>query len=273
MKVKIVTGALALVGFLGLAGCANLNANASTPQKSASIQQAQFTPQQEQEISAIVAKTLINNPTILVQSIQALKQQQSQAMNQQATNAILSNAAVLISDPLSPVIGNANAPVTLIEFYDYQCAYCHQAFPVVEQIISAYPDVRVVFKEFPIFGKTSIYAAKMSLASYQQGKFEVFHNALFNSGLMEGQLTEKDVDAIANKSGIDMAAAKAFITSDKAQAELNQNQALAGNLGAQGTPDFIVLPTSQNPDQTKITYLQGAVPVEDLEQAIKKVLN
>lgn len=271
--VKKLTIALCMVTAVGLTGCANVPASNSGAARQSASQAAEFTPAQQQEISEIVAKTLINNPSILVQSVQALKQQQTQVVNQQAINAIVSNAGALVADSGSPSIGDPNAPVTVIEFFDYQCAYCHQAFPTVQSILSQYPNVRVVFKELPIFGGASTYAAEMSLAAFNQDKFEVFHDALFNSGLMEGQLTKKDVDRIAQESGIDLSAAKTFITSAEAQNELSQNQTLASQLGAQGTPDFVVMPTTKTPDQTKVSFLPGAVPLQALSQAIQTASN
>ena len=116
-SIKKMTMVACAVTLFGLTGYLQANESAGTAQ--APVQTEQFTPAQQQEIAAIVAKTLISNPSILVQSVQALKQQQAQMSNQTAINAIVSNAAALVADPVSPSIGNQNAPITLIEFFDY----------------------------------------------------------------------------------------------------------------------------------------------------------
>lgn len=231
--------------------------------------EAQFTPAQEAAISSIVAKTLINNPSILVETVAALKVQQQQLVNQEVDAAILKNIEALTEDPNSPAVGKKEASVTVIEFFDYQCAYCHQSFPAVQAILQDDPNVKVIYKEFPIFGAASTYAAKMSLAANLQGRFAPFDSALFQSGLMEGQLTQQAVDEIAVKAGVNLTLANKEIDGNPAlQAELNQNQFLANAFGMRGTPDFIVMPNSPDPSARIVTFLPGAVSEETLKAAI-----
>ena len=230
---------------------------------------AAFTPAQEAAISNIVAKTLINNPSILVETVEALKVQQEAIMNQNVNAAIVKNRDMLTADPNSPVVGKADAPVIIIEFFDYQCAYCHQAFPAIQAVIHDHPNVKVVYKEFPIFGNASVYAAKMSLAANMQGRFEPFNTGLFESGLMEGQLTPKAVNEIAETAEVNIQVAMDEIQHNASfQEELNQNQFLASVFGMRGTPDFIVMPNSPNPSAMAITFLPGAVSEETLNSAI-----
>jgi protein-disulfide isomerase len=212
----------------------------------------------------------MNNPQILVNVVNKLHQQQAAAAQQVAISIIVKNAAVLTGAFISPSIGSTNAKTVVVEFMDYQCSYCHQDYPVVKALIAAHPDVKFVFKEFPVFGATSIYAAGMAMAAQQQGKFEAYHNALFETGLMEGQLTNKAVDQVATKVGINLTQAKAWISTSSVSQELARNQSLASQLGIQGTPDFIVMPNSANPDPGKITFLPGAVSGSVLENAINQ---
>ncbi len=229
-----------------------------------------FNQDQEKAIEVLVAKTLIQNPQILVEAVQSLKAQQEQMQNQQAIQAVQKNAKALALDSTSPTVGGDKAPVTVVEFFDYQCSFCHQAAPVVEQLMKQDPNVRFVFKELPIFGGASKYAAEMSLAAYQQGKFEAFHHALFESDLMEGRLTNPAVDQMAKQVGVNLQTAATYIQSQAVSDELNQNKSLAQALGINGTPDFVVMPTAQTPDITKTSFLLGAVSADELTQAIKK---
>lgn len=229
-----------------------------------------LTTAQQAQVASIVQSTLMNNPQILVDVVNKLHQQQLAAAQQAAISVIAKNAAVLIGTFISPSIGASNAKTVVIEFMDYQCSYCHQDYPVVKALIAAHPEVKFVFKEFPVFGASSTYAAGMAIAAEQQGKFEAYHNALFDTGLMEGQLTNKAVDQVAVKVGINLTQAKAFISTSSVTQELAKNQSLASQLGIQGTPDFIVMPNSASPDPSKITFLPGAVSGSVLENAINQ---
>lgn len=250
---------------LALAGLAYAD---TAPISNASMAQSNFTEQQKQEIAAIVANTLINNPGILVEAVDKLHQQQATAMQQQAISNILQNSNTLLNNAISPFVGSSDAKVVVIEFMDYQCVYCHQDYPVIKSLMSTHPEVKFVFKEFPIFGDVSKYAAEMALAAAAQGKFEAYHNALFATGLMEGQLKTSDVDQVARQVGMDLNVAKTFMTQASVSAELSTNQTLATSMGMQGTPDFIVMPNSVTANPAKITFLPGAVSSQVIEQAI-----
>ncbi len=259
LKVGALASAMGVLS--GLAGCASPQAVPTAPPQP-------FSPAQEQAISAIVAKTLINNPSILLQTVQALKAQQANTANQQALSAISKNASNLLNDEASPFIGPENASVVVIEFFDYQCVYCHQVYPEVKSLIAAYPNVKFIFKEFPIFGASSEYAAKMSIVAFELNKFESFHNALFDTGLMEGKLTPDAVDKVAAQVGINLSQAKTMMQGLSVSGELSRNQYLAQQLGIGGTPDFVVMPNSTTVNPGKVTFLPGAVPAQALTQAI-----
>ena len=81
----------------------------------------------------------------------------------------------MFRDPDSPVGGNPSGDVTLVEFFDYNCPYCKMMAPLIAQAESVDPQLRIVYKEFPILGAGSVYAAKAALAANKQGKYEAFH--------------------------------------------------------------------------------------------------
>jgi protein-disulfide isomerase len=138
----------------------------------------------------------------------------------------------------------------------------------MKALIAAHPNVKFIFKELPIFGPSSVYAAKMSVAAFESNKFEAFHNALFDTGLMEGKLTPAAVDQVAQKAGINLKQAKVMMQGLSVSGELSRNQYLAQQLEIGGTPDFVVMPNSVTPAISKITFLPGAVHQQALEQAI-----
>ena len=124
-----------------------------------------------------------------------------------AASAALADQDALLNDPTSPV-QHAKGDVAVIQFFDYQCIYCAKVAPTVEQFISQNPNVRFIYKEWPIFGSrwaTSLDAAKTGLQIYQQKGAEAYltyHNGIYSTGHNEGKLTAADVaqmvfDAVA----------------------------------------------------------------------------
>lgn len=107
----------------------------------------------------------------------------------------------LLRDPASPVSGNLNSDVTVIEFFDYRCGYCKRVANAVTQLQRDDPGVRVVYKEFSILGEASVVGARAALAAREQGKHQAFHEALLAS---DNELTEEDGFAIAQGVGLDI---------------------------------------------------------------------
>jgi protein-disulfide isomerase len=134
-------------------------------------------------------------------------------------------------------VANPNGKVTVTEFYDYRCPHCINVAPQVVALIRAHPDVRFVFKEMPIFGSTSDYAARAALAAKAQGKDYV---GLYQDFMSARPLTDQEVDRLAVAKGVDMAplSAPGALARDKAQ--FDDARALATKLAVDGTPSFII---------------------------------
>ncbi|MCL9781652.1 thioredoxin domain-containing protein [Vibrio sp. S4M6] len=202
---------------------------------------------------------------------------------QAVKQAIIDNSDQLAFDPQSPTIGRADAPVTVVEFFDYQCMYCHKAFPLYEEYVKTHPNIRFVFKEFPFFGPVSRYAALVSLDAYKTGGqklFAKYHNAQFTAKNSEGKgytdmlrtdkLTIEKVNDIAKSVGIEV---KSKSDLEKYAGEIKRNFKLASKISVRGTPTFIVLPTPLSGKQIKtdqISLIPGAVPMAYINQAVAK---
>ena len=212
---------------------------------------------------------LITHPEVLIEMTAKLEDKTRQAQQQQAIPIIKAHANALFADKLSPVAGNTNGAVTIIEFFDYQCVACAKTYPMMKKIIAANPTVKLVFKEFPIFGQTSEYAAAAALAAAKQGKYAAMQHALFNSGSLEGNLRTSDVDAIARKIGLDLVRLKQDMQADTVQKELSATRLLAYKLSLDGTPNFIIAPTDiHNSPDDKISFIPGGPAVDVMQQAI-----
>lgn len=262
MKIfKPISIALVIIAMtLGLAACQKAG--------SSSVDKAQ--------VESIVHDYLLDNPDILIQMSQKLQQKQQQQQQTQAVGTIKANAAAFFDGKHAAVAGNPNGKVTLVEFFDYQCAYCAHVYPIVKKIIDENPDVRIVFREFPIFGDVSEYASLAALYANTQGKYMQMHNALFDSGLIEGKMTTKAVDDIAKAQGLNVTAMKAYIKegqaafkAKRADSALTASYELARQIRIQGTPAFIVAPTPNVGDSSaKITFIPGAADAKKLQDAI-----
>jgi protein-disulfide isomerase len=141
----------------------------------------------------------------------------------------------LTADPRDLVI-NPKGKITVVEFFDYRCGYCKLVAPDVVKLVQDNPDVRVVFKELPIFGEVSDTAARMALTPQAKAKgFKLYASLMADNGLDEAGLDRHLSDA-----GLDPAVVRAAAASPQVQAQLLETRALAGALGVEGTPAFVV---------------------------------
>lgn len=221
-----------------------------------------FTQDQVKAIQGIVHDYLVKNPQVLVEASQALQAQQEKQMESAAVNAIKANKKALFDNPNSPSVGKKDAAVTLVEFFDYQCGHCRAMADIIEKITDNDKNLRVVFKELPIFGGNSKLASEAALAAMQQDKYYAFHNALFQAS---GPLSEFVIMKLAKKSGLDVKKLKADMKSAAVQAEIKANFTLAKSLKIMGTPTFVLA----NKDQTKFKFMPGATTKENLVKQIK----
>ena len=223
---------------------------------------------QKKEIEKVVHDYLVANPEVLLEASQALQQKQQQNMQQQAQSAIKENTDQLFAGKTT-VLGNPKGNVTIVEFFDYQCIHCKKMSPVIEALIKKDSDLRVIYKEFPIFGKSSELASKAALAAGMQGKYQVMHHALINAGK---ELNEEKIMEAAKQAGLDMKKFKQDMDSKEVAAELEANRALAEKLHLMGTPAFIVAstPNGQFKVGTEPSFIPGAASEESLQELIKK---
>ncbi len=143
---------------------------------------------------------------------------------------------VLERNPALPVLGNPQGRVTLTEFFDYNCPFCRTNMPDVKRLIAEDPGLRVVFREWPVFGEGSMFAAKASLASLQQGKYWPFHEALMT---MKGRAEEATVLRAARRVGLDVDRLRADMEKRAILDQIYETMDLADTMMLTGTPTFI----------------------------------
>ena len=212
-------------------------APAAAPKAESSPVSPTFSPAQRKEIESIIKDVLLNNPEILVEAQNALESKMEKLQAEKMAVAMKEHAGELYRPANSPIVGNIKGDVPVIEFFDYNCGYCKKAFSDLAKLMDKDKKVRVILKEFPILAKGSEEASRVALAAKMQGKYWEFHRAMLES---QGQANEASALRVAEKLGLDMAKLKKDMASAEVKKEIDDTRSLAGKMGIQGTPHFIV---------------------------------
>lgn len=165
----------------------------------------------------------------------------STALRAQEARSITKAAeAALIAQSATPAAGAEDADVTIIEFFDYNCPFCKKTAPELRQLLRTDPKVRVLHKEWPIFGDVSSYAARSALAANWQGKYLPAHDALIGA---HGDLEEaSQVDSLLKAAGIDLP--RLVRDRERHSAEIDvilaRSAGEAQQLGFRGTPGYVI---------------------------------
>jgi protein-disulfide isomerase len=184
-----------------------------------------------------VREYLLRNPEVILEALQLLEERQRAAEAENVKRVVAERSEEILNDPDAPVGGNPAGDVTLVEFFDYNCPYCRRVAPTVVELEEADPDLRIVYKEFPILGPGSEFAARAALAARKQGKYVPFHNALMRA---TDQVTEQTVIEIAREVGLDIERLEQDMRDPAIEEAIARNLRLANALGINGTPSFVI---------------------------------
>ena len=134
-------------------------------------------------------------------------------------------------------LGNKNGKDIIIEFFDYNCGYCKRSFPEIMDLVSENKNIKVILKELPVLGESSILASKASIASQKQNKYFDFHQELIN---FSGLISLSDIKKISKELGINYEQLQKDMNSDETILLINESYRLADLIGVRGTPAFII---------------------------------
>lgn len=202
-----------------------------------SAQAQALSAEQKTEIEALVKKVLMENPQIIIDSVEKHRVAAMEKEMEGQKAGIIDFQKSLGKEFAPYSAGNPKGDVTVVEFFDYNCGYCKKAYEEVMALIEADKNVRVIFFEMPILGPQSTEAAKWSIAAAAQGKYFDFHRAVMES---TGPKSEENFAKIAEKVGLDVAKAKEVKDSPETQATIDKNIQQAQVLGFSGTPGFLI---------------------------------
>jgi protein-disulfide isomerase len=183
---------------------------------------------------------LVANPQILDEMVQARDQRAATDRIERLNAGIAATPRVLQPGPGEPVFGPADAAVTVVEYFDYRCPYCKTAAPGYLELMRAHPDVKFVFREWPILdaGSSTVsqHAARAALVAHSQGKYLAVHQAL----MAESALSHEAIDRILAENGVDVGPDGQALVATGITRILADVQAGAGAVGMDGTPTFFI---------------------------------
>ncbi len=178
-------------------------------------------------MDAIIRDYLLANPDVLREALDPKRQLAAQASRLRAE---------FLGAPGLQAAGDLEAPLTVVEFFDYRCGFCKRSMEAVSAAL-ARPGVRVELREYPILGDESLRASRLALAAGLQGRYLEAHLALMER---EQGFGEEVIDELADALGLDAARLRADMESQEVQAMIDANRNLARRLGVTGTPAFFV---------------------------------
>ncbi|MHA1597109.1 MAG: DsbA family protein [Alphaproteobacteria bacterium] len=194
---------------------------------------------QKDEVESIIEDYLVENPEILVRAMEAYRAKQQRADTALQARILAGMDTELRNNPTSPVGGNPNGDLTIVEFFDYRCPYCKQVLPMIKKLLETDKGIRYVFKELPILGPDSIVASRAAVAVWINApeKYNEFHIAMMGG---RGKITAKKVFIQAKKIGIKADDLRKWMADNAVDTEIALNARLARELGITGTPAFII---------------------------------
>ncbi len=217
---------LLLTAIAGAAGLSSL----------ASAQDAPFDAAEEAAIEDVVRDYILENPDIILLALQELEFKPQR-------EAIAANWDAIVNDPRDFAVGPVDAPVTIVEFFDYNCGFCKRSATWMQDVLETHEgQVRMVFKEAPIFAdraEGSGLGAKAALSAINQDKYLELHFALMAE---RGQLDRSGVIRVARDQGLDMRWLLNEMAEERHQAHIDDTLALLGSIaqGRMSTPFLII---------------------------------
>lgn len=209
----------------------------------------------DDRIKQLALDAILENPEIIAEAITLLRQRDEERQRSAMRSKLHELRDELENDPNAPVLGNPNGDVIVVEFFDYNCPYCKQVAPDVLELINQDQNIKLVYREWPILGEDSVFAARAALAARAQGRYEEMHWSLMSLS----RATEQSVLKAARELGLDLQKLQNDMMSEDITAHINLSMQLANAIGFSGTPSFVI------GDQT----VPGAVSYEEMRSIVE----
>lgn len=179
---------------------------------------------------------LVANPEVVIEAIEAYQANQ-QEIEQKRFQDKLSSSQKLLTAKDTPFAGNPDGDVVVVEFFDYNCGYCHRAADDVVALLESDQNVKIYFKDMPILSENSKEASRWALAADKQDKYYEYHIALMKH---KGPKNENSLEKIGKDLGLDVIKLRRDADSKAVREKIEKNLSLSRELGIRGTPAFII---------------------------------
>lgn len=191
-----------------------------------------------EQVEQIVRDYLMREPQVIYQALEELQRRQAEDQAKKNQEMLLSRQDDLLNDPATPIAGNPEGGVTLVEFFDYRCGYCRRVVSSMQALMEEDQDLRIAFKELPVLGEDSARAARAALASRMQNEdlYLDFHFALMSAK----DLSSNGIKQLAESIGFDPDQLEKDMESAEVTEAIEANYELASALGIEGTPAFVI---------------------------------
>jgi protein-disulfide isomerase len=199
-------------------------------------------------IEKIVRDYILAHPEIIPEAMNRLQ-------TREVTRLLDSNRKEIETPFAGAVAGNPKGDVSVVVFFDYACPYCKQGHADIQKLVAGDPQVRVVYRDFPVLSPASEEAAMASLSAAQQGQYQRFHNTMFES---PGKVSHERTVAMVRTAGLNEMKTAKDLDAPALKAEIKKNLELGRALGLTGTPSYVV----------GNQILSGAVGLEKLKEAV-----
>lgn len=215
-------------------------------------------PTQKSVFEEMIRNYILANPEVLIESLQIYEQNKRLAADKAARQMVTQRWEDLSNAPGSPVLGNPDGDVQIVEFFDYRCSYCITVAQQLRVAVQTDGKIRLIMKEYPILGADSAYAARVALAAAKQGQYERLHFAMMT---VKGKVTKASAMELARRLNLDMDLLARDMESKEIDEEIQKNYELASSLGIRGTPTFVI----------GDRVVKGAIQMPDLRKLVDEI--
>jgi protein-disulfide isomerase len=214
------------------------------------------------EIQNMIKEFIVENPALIVESVDRMNMEQARKEKDRTANFIKENLKEIQTNKDDPRIGNPDAKVKIVEFFDYRCGYCKKMMKVKDQLLASGNDVEIIFKEFPVLGDFSDKAAHAALAvnHIDKRKYMDYHRAMLT---YNGPIDENTILNIVKSTGITEEQFNKALKDKSIEKILDDNRKLARNIGIMGSPAYLI----------GEDYYPGAVSYEEIIEIINRNSN
>ena len=190
----------------------------------------------EQQIKNIIEKYILENPEILIESLEKFTANEKEKEQKSFVNILNNFYDTKVYESL-PRIGNINSKLIIVEFVDYNCGYCKKTLSTISKLIKNFDNIQIVFIDYPILSESSEIAARASLAANEQNAYFEYHTILLNN---TRSINEAFLYKTAKELSLDIEKFKKDISSEKIKNNIIKNIKFANSLKIRGTPTFII---------------------------------